>query len=191
MPQSIRLCPRTEFDGIRLFVEHAVDGSRQFGEWLGDLGLPVFLDSVLEQPFSERRCSLSIDCVRWNSVHSFLTPPLLDATNHTPSLSPLMRLHPGVSEVVAARAATAGSEHGAVGGAEGRPRAVVANKNEGAPRSAQGVPFLFEPDTRVVGAVFGFVGVDELPTVPRDPIPRCRHDRARRRGDLLLGEMLA
>jgi len=71
----------------------------------------------------------SVDRVRWNRLHASLTPPLLDATNHTPSPSPLMRLHTGVSEVVAARAATAGSEHGAVGGAAGRPRAEVANKN--------------------------------------------------------------
>jgi hypothetical protein len=57
--QRTRPCPRTEFDGLCLFVEHAVDGSRQLDEWLGDLGLAVFLDSVLEQPFSKRRCGLS------------------------------------------------------------------------------------------------------------------------------------
>jgi hypothetical protein len=61
--QRIRLCPYTEFDGLCLLVEHAIDGGRQFSEWLGDLGLAVFLDRVLEQPFAERPCSLSIDCI--------------------------------------------------------------------------------------------------------------------------------
>jgi len=69
-----------------------------------------------------------------------------------------MRLYTGVSEFVAARAATGGSEHGAVGGVEGRPRAVVANKTGGMPRSAQGVSIVLEADTRVVGAVLDFVG---------------------------------
>ena len=55
-----------------------------------------------------------------------------------------MRPHTGVGEVVAARAATAGSEHGAVGGAEGRSRAVVAGKNGRVSRSTQGVLFFFE-----------------------------------------------
>jgi len=52
------LYPRTEFDGRRLLMEHAVGGGRQFGEWLGDLGLLVFLDSILVQACSERRCTL-------------------------------------------------------------------------------------------------------------------------------------
>lgn len=77
-----------------------------------------------------------------------------------------------------------------VGGAEEHPLGGGHQKN-GGPRSAQGAPLFVEADTRVVGTVFGLVGVDEFTTVPRDPILGCWHNRACRLGDLSLGEILA
>lgn len=49
-----------------------------------------------------------------------------------------IQFSPGRQEikVVAARAATAGSEHGAVGGAVGRPRVAVAEKMSATPLTA-------------------------------------------------------